>query len=356
MRIFVTGGHLTPALATIAELNRQQPDWEVIFIGRPPEESQVKQLGIKFLLLSTGRFPRELNFKLLESIFLIWRGLLTAYRYCRVYQPNLIVSFGGYLAAPLALVGRLLGITIITHEQTHVPGLANRLIGLLAKKICLGFPEALRYFPPTKTVMTGLPLRFGLFKPPIKPSFQLTTRLPIIYITGGITGAVSLNQICFPIIKNLTKNHFVIHQTGGPSLSRAQQLQQSLPREQQDHYLVKDGFALEDVSWILAKAVLVISRAGANTVAELAALGKISVLVPLPWSAGGEQLANSHWLEERGTTRVLMQENLTPETLLTNVMRILREAKKYELAASVLSKSFPRDGAQRLCREILLNL
>lgn len=331
--ICITGGHLTPALAVIEEIQRQSLPWKIFFIGRSHafedgrspahEERLVRALGVEFHALMTGRqgpsmwkFP----FGLFQSFFLL-----------ASYRPTAVLSFGGYIALPVAIGAWILRIPIITHEQTQYLGLANRIIARFARRVILARES-------------GVPIRRGLFDPPKHPTFPIDWKLPLIYITGGSTGAASLNALVYPLIGELTKTYTVIHQVGSGDKSR---WPVAVGR-----YVVAQYFDTEDVAWIYAHAALVIGRAGANTVAEVSALGLPALFIPLPWAAGNEQYFNASRLEKLGAALVVNQRTLTPASFLTHIVLMLQHINSYRQAARRVAKEYPQSGARYIVDEI----
>ena len=337
-RIFITGGHITPAIAVIDELKKTYPDWKIILIGRNTlEEHVASEKNIRFLPSSAGR---------LSSVFKVPVGFVQSLWYCSRQKPDIVVSFGGYVALPMAVAASLLGIPVITHEQTRVVGLANRIIGFLARKICVTFEEQIASFPKGKTVLTGLPMRRELFHPPKDSPFPVETKIPIIYITGGSTGAVSLNDIIFPLIKELVSRCTVVHQTGKPSFEKAMWLRDDLKQVQKDRYLVRDYFDGSAVSWILHHASLIVGRSGANTVMEAAVFGKTMLCIPLPWSGGGEQTENARWLVRRGLAQILPQKEADGTKMLAMIGVLVQKVQKEKNSAP--PADLPHDGAHRM--------
>lgn len=351
--IALTGGHITPAIAVIEAL---PDDVSVVCIGRkyamegsrsPSFEYRLMtKRGIRFIPITTGRLQRHMSWKTIPSLVKIPVGCIQSLWYCLRERPSLIVSFGGYVALPVAIAGWLCRIPVITHEQTRVTGLANRIIARIAKRVCVTFPETLPRLPKGKAVITGLPMREGLFTPPKKSPFVIDREhYPMIYVTGGGTGARSLNRLLFPILPELLKKYTIVHQVGDASLVEAQKIRSS-------RYIVASYFPLTIVSWIFAHAAFVIGRSGANTVMELAALGKVALLVPLPWSGGGEQQENAAWLAKNGGAVVLSQRELTPKVLEKKIGAAWRNITSLQQRADVFASKIPRDGTKRFVREI----
>lgn len=313
-KLFICGGHVTPALALIDELGRA---FDIVFLGRTyaVEYRLVREKGIRFL-----------------PIVKIPIGFFQAFAYCLAERPQCIVSFGGYVALPVAIAGWMLHIPVITHEQTLALGRANRIIARIAKKVCVTHEETRTQFP--SAVVTGLPMRKELFLPSKSISRSL------IYITGGSQGAKSLNEKIVPALDELTKEYTVIHQTGQISYVHKK------------NYICRKYISLTELPSILQHAKIVIGRSGANTTMELAALGCVAILVPLPWSADNEQLAQATWLASHGGAVVIEQHELTKERLLGVVRTLLGAYDEYKHAAEEFSKHIPRDGAKRFAQEV----
>lgn len=358
--IVVTGGHVTPAIAVIDAL---KSDVSVVFFGRKyamegsrtvsAEYRLIIGKGIRFISITTGRLQRYLTWMTVPSLFKIPVGCIQALWYCLRLRPALIVSFGGYVALPTVLAGWLCRIPVITHEQTLVPGLANRLIARIATRVCVSFPDTLARFPKDKAVLTGLPMREELFTAPKKTPFSLDlSGHPLLYITGGGTGAQSLNRIVYPVLSSLLHTYTIIHQVGDTSLVEAQKIRTALRDEYKRRYIVLPYIPIPELSWVLSHASLVVGRSGANTVAELAVLGKVSLLVPLPWSGGGEQQENADWLARYGGAVVVPQSSLTPLRLRKEIEAVWAQMPELQQRASGFAVTVPRDGTRRMLREI----
>jgi UDP-N-acetylglucosamine--N-acetylmuramyl-(pentapeptide) pyrophosphoryl-undecaprenol N-acetylglucosamine transferase len=360
--IALTGGHITPALALIEAL-QERDDISMVFIGRKHamegsrtlsfEYQLVREKGIRFVSITAGRLQRYISWQTILSILKIPIGYVQAFIYCLRKRPSLIVSFGGYVALPPAIAGWLCRIPVITHEQTLVAGLSNKIIARIAKRVCVTFPETLTQLPKGKAVYTGLPMREGLFTPPKRAPIALDLKqYPLIYVTGGGTGAQSLNRLLFPILPALLRHHSIIHQVGDTSLTQAQTIRAALPSGYRDRYIVRSYIPTTTLSWVLSHAALVLGRSGANTVMELAAVAKVAVLVPLPWSAGREQQENAAWLARNGGAVVLKQPELTPQILENTIEATWANLKSFQQRADACASRIPRDGTKRFVREI----
>ncbi len=358
IKILVTGGHITPAIAVIEELRMRFPDWEIALAGRsyafdrertPSEEKRLAgRSHMRFIPIETGRLTRTWSVHTFLSLLKIPRGFVQAWRLLIREKPAIILSFGGYVALPVVIGGWLLGIPSVTHEQTRVIGLANRLIELLAKKIAISFPDQQHRYLQSKVVYTGLPIRKEMLNVPKNFSLPIQTTLPIVFITGGSTGARSMNEVLFACLPELVKKYMVIHQTGSLSLARAKDIKEGLPPGERSRYHVLQYVDMPAYAWIFYRAHFLIGRSGANTVGEAATIGKVAIWIPLPWSSGGEQKANAGYLAGAGSSIVIDQRALTPATLLATIGQMESDFDSYQAHAKSFARSMPRDGARRV--------
>ncbi len=338
--ICITGGHLTPALAVIEEIQRQSLSWKMFFIGRTHafedgrspayEERLVQALGVPFYALTTGRRGH-----LVKVPF----GFFQALGYLLRYRPTLVLSFGGYIALPVVVAAWMVKIPVITHEQTDDLGLANRIIARFARRVLLAR-------------QLGVPLRESLFHPPPQPSFPIDTKLPLISITGGSTGAVSLNFYIYPNVEELTRRYCVLHQVGIPSMGEALRVKEALPKARRSRYIVVSYLDTADISWMYHHALLFIGRSGANTVAEVAVFGLPALFIPLPWAAGNEQYLNAARLEKSGAALVVNQRTLTPVSFFIHVQKMIQNINSYRQAAERGAGEYPRSAAGIIVDEV----
>ena len=385
-KILITGGHLSPVLAVIEELKKRK-EWEIFFVGRkyPLEGDKavsleyriIEKLGIPFFELKTGRFQRRFTRYTISSLFKIPLGLVQSFFVIKKTSPDLILSFGGYLAFPIVLAGWLLKIPIVTHEQTMTSGLANKLIAYFAKKICLSWSETLKNFPKKKAVLTGNPIRKEIFnyqlsegKSPFTKalhfftsevarrdssdggSFKKCKAFPLIYITGGSLGAHSINEVVMQILPQLLKKYRIIHQCGESTVYKDyEQLRTTnyeLSTNLRKRYYLMKFVELEDIGWVLNSADLVVSRAGANVITELLALAKPAILIPLPWAGEGEQDKNAQILKKLGSAKILSQEKLTGETLCQCIKSLIQNIEKYKKNAEKGKKLIKLDAVEKI--------
>lgn len=359
MRVVITGGHHNSALV-VADLLKQKGD-QVFWLGHKrtmwrekslsAEYLEVSKKGYKFFELRTGKFYKTYNpFQYLKIIY----GLFQAFYLLKKINPNLILCFGGYLAVPVALAGFILGVPVITHEQTTETGLANQIIKHFARKIFLAWPSSAKYFPKEKTEVVGLPLRKSLFKADIKNYFK--NKRKTIFVIGGKQGCHIINKLIGELLAALLKKYNLIHQVGRikktGDLKRLSLLKKELNQDLQKHYILKPYFFENDIAKAFASADMVISRAGAHIIYELAALGKPAILIPIPWSYKNEQVCNANVLKEAGIAEVLSQDDLTSKKLENKILKSLNKLEGYKKNTLKLKKSIKYNAAEKIVNYI----
>jgi UDP-N-acetylglucosamine--N-acetylmuramyl-(pentapeptide) pyrophosphoryl-undecaprenol N-acetylglucosamine transferase len=267
------------------------------------EYKEVLQAKIKFYDLLAGKFYHTYNPLKLIRIPL---GFIQAGYWLLKERPAGIVSFGGYLAVPTVIMGWLLGIKSVTHEQTVVTGWANKMLTPFVSKVAVTWPSSQKYYPSDKVELVGLPIRSEILA-----KSKVTSGL--IYITGGKQGSAAINKVVAACLDQLTKVYSVIHQTGH---------HQVVSHQNYSSFDFDSHKAIE----ALHQADVVVSRAGAHTIYELGLLGKKCVLIPLPSSSHQEQNINAQLLAQAGLAVVLPEAQLTAASLLASI----QQAKKLQ--------------------------
>lgn len=356
MRIVFCGGHHSSALVVAEEFVKrgEEISWfghKYSMIGdRNPsaEYLEVTSRKIPFYEIKAGKLQK--NFKFLLNLLRIPVGIWQSYLLLRKIKPDLIFSFGGYLALPAATGGFLLGIPVVTHEQTVVSGLANKIIAKISKKVFISFPSSEKYFPRQKTVYTGIPLRKEIFFQGKEKYFDNGKRT--IYITGGKQGSHIINEALFAIAPQVLEKFNVIHQCGFSSLysdfEEAKKIKESLGKKA-ENYLVKDYFFSEEIGKVFNSADFLISRAGAHTVYEIIALNKPSILIPIPWSTHHEQEKNAEFLCALGLAKIIRQEDLKSNVLWQEILNFDKNLSTYRLKKDF---SLVRDSTKKIVEEI----
>ncbi len=361
MKVALTGGHLTPALAVIDELKKIEST-QVIFFGRatstegnntPSAESVViPTLGIKFFSISTGRLQRRPSLQTLPSLVKVPVGTLQSLSILSKERPDVIASFGSYVSFPVIFAGWVLGIPTIIHEQTTKAGLANRLASKFAKKVAISWEKSRENFPQEKTILVGNPIRKELLN--IK---KVRTSKPLIFITGGNQGAHVINEAVLDVMRQLLEKYEVVHQTGDNEVykdyDKLKAASSQLTRRLQNRYRLAKWFNTSELVEIFSKASLVVGRSGANIVSEVSALGLPAVFIPIPWTSSDEQTENAKLLSDIGSAVILHQDRLTPKRLLNSIDHVIDNYKSFKANTKKAKKFVRSDAAKNLTQEIL---
>lgn len=361
-KIIICGGHLTPAISLIEELEKEK-DISIRFIGRKYATEGSKKLSqeykivskkrIKFYQISAGRLQRKFTKFTIPSLLKIPIGFLQSFIYLLITRPNIVVSFGGYVSCPVVISAWLLGIKSITHEQSIVPGIANKINSLFVDKIFLSWPESASYFNKNKTKVIGNLIRKDIFNAKSvnkKIGGFLDQSKKLIYITGGNQGSHFINTFIFHSI-NIFSDYNLIHQLGATNYQGDLEKSNNLKLK---NYLPIDFVDADSIGAVLEKAEFVISRSGANTVWELAALAKPSILIPLPIAAGNEQFYNAKILESAGSAIIIEEKNVNSIKVNEAIKNFEKNLTLYKNAAIKFQKTIPKDASIKLKQEVLM--
>ncbi len=364
-KVVITGVHSTPAFALIDAIRERKKDWRIVFVGRKYildgdqglslEYKEARRKRLKFYNLSTGKLIRRLSLDWFKNILKIFLGFFNSYKILRREKPDMIISFGGYIAFPISVLAFFSGIPIFLHEQTKQTGLANKILSILAKKIFISFEDTKAQFPPfvrSKVVLSGNPVRAGVLEVRKKPfSFKKTKK--VIYITGGSIGSHSLNLHIFNLLPRLLQDYILIHQLGSvrkyKDFEKAEKLAKKYDKD--NHYFIREHFSEDELGFVYKKADLIISRSGANTFFEIIRIKKPAVLVPLPWSAGKEQLKQARILKQAGVAEIFNQ-NKPSADLFKIIKKVFANYNKYKENFAYVSRKYTQKAEETILSEI----
>lgn len=341
-----TGGHVIPAIAVARELRSR--GHKVLFIGT--------QRGIEAKLVPAAEFPIEwiviggLNrvglLKTMESLAELPLSIWQASRILDRARPAAVFSMGGYVAGPALLAALWKRIPVVVMEPNAIPGFTHRRLARFVARALVSFPETARWFPGRGTEVTGLPVRDKFFEIPAKPREAIMT----VLITGGSQGSRTLNRAAeesWPLWAEFPVR--LIHQTGPK------------PFEELASKFRAAGIAgdiqpfLHDMPEAFAHADIVVSRAGAGAVSELAAAGKPSILIPLPTASDDHQLRNARALEQAGAARLVTDAEWSGQRFVDEVRSLLAEPGRLE-KMSTAARTFAKPNAARCAADVLESL
>lgn len=324
-----TAGHVMPHLALIPHL--LEKGYHIDYIGSKSgiERSLIEKENLPYYSISSGKLRRYFSFKNFTDVFSIIIGIIQSIFLIRRLSPSVVFSKGGFVTVPVVIGAWINRVPIVIHESDLTPGLANKIALKFTSKICTTFPETLNYLPKNKGVYTGAPIRETLFTGDKIKALEFTglsSTKPIILVTGGSLGAKAINHSLREILPDLLSNYQVIHLCGKENIS--------YKHENINGYKQYE-FIGEQMADIYAASTLVISRAGSNTITELLALKKLNILIPLPANQSrGDQLQNADIFQKAGFSKILLQETLTPKTLLNAIDNLMKNQDTYIQAMS----------------------
>ncbi len=347
-KIVLTGGgtlgHVTPHLALIPHL--QAAGYEIHYIGTENgmEAPKMKSVpGVIYHAVKSGKLRRYHSWQNFTDPFRVIAGAFQSARLMGKIRPDVVFSKGGFVAVPVVFGAWVHRVPVLCHESDLTPGLANRLCRPFAKRFATTFPECAEALG-EKAEMTGTPLRPELFRGSREKGLKLfgfRGDKPVLLMMGGSSGAQSVNEALRGALEDLLADFDIAHICGSGNLDPS--------LEGTAGYCQKE-FLDEELPDALAAADLVLSRAGANALGEFQQLGRPMLLVPYPKGASrGDQILNARSLEKRGLCRVLMQEDMTPETLAGALRETWRDREKLEQA---LRDAPPADGTKQVLEMI----
>ncbi|WP_051723449.1 glycosyltransferase [Streptomyces albus] len=367
-----TGGHTYPALTAVRSLRARLAAGgralEVLWVGTAGglEERVAVSEGIEFRAVATGKVRRSSNpLKLvspanMKDMGRVPLGVAQARAIVSEFRPDVVLATGGYVAVPLGLAAKMCRRPLVVHEQTVRLGLANRALARAATRFAVSSESTLALLPePARSaaVVTGNPVRPEVLAG--QPDKAVETlglhgfdrALPTVYVTGGAQGSQQINGVVGGVLPWLLTQANVIHQCGPANVEPLREAAAGLPEELAARYLLA-GFVGSELPDVLALADVVVSRSGAGTLAELTALGKAAVLIPLASSAGGEQAHNARHLAEAGAAVALLGE-VSAQGLQGALGPLLaNRAERTAMARAARAHGCP-DAAERLVDVVL---
>ena len=338
-----TAGHVTPNIALIPSL--QEEGWNIQYIGSKKgiEKELIEKTNIPYHGISSGKLRRYMSVENLKDPFKVVKGLFEAYNLLRKIKPNVVFSKGGFVTVPVVLAARMLGIPVIIHESDITPGLANKIASKGAKVICVNFPETLKYVG-NKGVLTGTPIRKELFDGKAGVGRKLCgfeEDKPVLLVMGGSLGSVKINNCLRETLNDLQRDFNIVHICGKNNVDESLK---GIKGYCQFEYVG------EELPHLFAMADMMLSRAGANALAEIVALKLPNLLVPLSKETSrGDQILNANSMMKQGYSLVLQEEELTPETLMTNIHELYKNLNNYKAS---MMRSMDTSGTEKVMEQI----
>ncbi|MGI6514095.1 MAG: undecaprenyldiphospho-muramoylpentapeptide beta-N-acetylglucosaminyltransferase [Syntrophomonadales bacterium] len=346
-----TGGHIYPALAVARGIMHKWPRARIIFVGtrKGMEKDIIPESGFEFKTISAQGLNRSSLVKAASSALKVPIGFWQARSIIKEFNPDIVVGTGGYVSYPVVLAASIMQFKTVIHEQNAFPGLANRALGKRADRIMLTFSEAAAYFPAEKTTVTGLPVRPEILTATRRDAasfFALQEDRFTIVVFGGSRGAQRINEAVEGLVEPLSADGVqLIWITGEQHFAALQQSVSS--SENIDNVRIYPY--LYNMELALAMADLVVCRAGAATLSELAVRGVPAILVPYPYAAENHQEKNARYLEKKGAALLIVDEFLDRQTLAARI----NELRNNKFRLLRMAQMMKKEGRPRALEDIL---
>lgn len=349
-----SGGHIFPLIAVAESLKKSEPLLDIFYIGpKHPLNEEFLNRDIKVKNILNAKWRRYFS---LTNIFAPLKLLLSfwqAFFLVLFIWPALIFSKGGPGALPVVLAGKIFGRRVIIHESDAIPGLTNRFSGPLSDRIAISFRKAADFFPVRKIALTGNPIRADFFQntenqDEAKKYLHFDPARKLVVILGGSLGSDRINSFLLENIEFFLKDFQIFHQTGSKNIKQIKEETSSLK-----DYRAEGFFDLPIMKRGLAAADLIISRAGGSAIAEIAAIGKPSILIPLSEAANDHQRQNAYEYAGTGAAAVIEEGNLTKNIVSVQIQKILEDSKQAQLMAAAARNFAKPTAANVIATEIL---
>ena len=350
-----TGGHIYPALSFINYLKTVEPDVSVLYIGTQKglESKIVPENGIDFKTIDIQGFKRSLSPENVRTVYKFLKSVSDSKKIIKDFKPDVVIGTGGYVAGPVIYAAAKLKIPTIVHEQNSIPGVTNKFLSRYATRVALAFQEAGSFFPSKKTVFTGNPRAQEVAdltdSSNVLDQYGLRTDKKSIVIFGGSRGALKINTAVVEALPELAKKDYQILYASGEIYYNDPEFSDIFTAFNRKEN-IKIVPYINNMVEVLNDANLILSRAGATTLAEITALGLPSILVPSPYVTADHQTKNAEALENAGAAIMIKNAELTGKRVVGAIDSLLLDDVRYrQMAESAVREGVP-DASNRLYR------
>jgi UDP-N-acetylglucosamine--N-acetylmuramyl-(pentapeptide) pyrophosphoryl-undecaprenol N-acetylglucosamine transferase len=347
-----TGGHIFPAIAMATEFKKRFSRSQISFVGTRQglEKKIVPQYGFELFFTQVRGLSRKSYLSNLFWGFYLLRGLFQSLKILKEKRPHLVVGTGGYVSFPVVMLASLMHIPTIIQEQNSYPGISTRFLARFADRVCLSYPESTSYFPASsKFMVIGNPVREDIIGADRKKSlqeFSLDPDKKTLFVFGGSQGSHAINRALLNCLGLLDSDWQILWQTGEGDYAEVSRKVGAGKIKCMIHPFV------QDMKSAYAAADLVISRAGALTLAEITACGKPAILIPYPFAAADHQRHNAQALKKAGAASVIPEKDLTPNRLSEEIYTLLSDQTRLTGMAAKSRKLGKPDANSHLVDEM----
>ncbi|TLG72145.1 undecaprenyldiphospho-muramoylpentapeptide beta-N-acetylglucosaminyltransferase [Culicoidibacter larvae] len=347
MRVIVSGGgsggHIYPALALIEYIRRIEPDAEFLYVGMKTkmEGKIVEQAGIPFEHIAVKGLRGKFTFQNVQAVSLLGAGIVKARKIIKQFKPDLVIGTGGYVSAPVVFAASRMHIATAVFDADHSPGKANSFLAKYADRVFVSYPEAVEKFPhPHRVVVSGNPRGTSAAYYAQKHPKSAHHRKHIT-VLGGSLGAQRLNEAMIDLLK--VAQTYIYDFTFVTGEQYYQEVFAALPEASHKAEILP---YTDDTLGLINNSDLVVSRSGATTLAEIAALHTPAILIPSPNVTNGEQLANAKVFEAKGAAILLADEDLSADTLWQAISKVLDHNEQSIMMTSSMAEMAQPDAAE----------
>ena len=354
-----TGGHFYPLIAVAEKISTHPEQPELYYFGPSPyDQDALAPHSIKYVYCPAGKVRRYASVHNFFDLIKIFIGIFVAIVKLYIIYPDVIFSKGGYTSVPILLAARFLRIPVVIHESDVTPGKANTLAKSFARYIAISWPETAEYFPKEKTALTGIPIRSALSAKHADPLGQLgiPNDAPLIYVTGGSTGAERINNLILRSLGELLPYVRIFHQAGAVNeetvKKTARELLSDKPELLSRYYVVGNTDA-QTVSLALQAASLAVTRAGSTTLFEIALHNTPAIIIPIPEEISHDQRTNAYAYARNGAALVMEEHNLTEHLLQSELLSMLEDTARYQAMQQATTQIHHQDAAQNIANILI---
>ncbi len=350
-----TGGHIFPLVAVASKLRKKVgEDIEFLYLGtsQKMEREIMEKENIKCKHILSGKVRRYFSPLNLTDLLKVPIGIIQSLWTLLIFMPDVIFSKGGYAAVPVVLAAWVYRIPVLSHESDAIPGVANKILGKFSNWIAISYPSAQKYFLKSKIVITGNPIREEITQgepEAARKRYNLLESKPVILVMGGSQGAQCINKSVVKILPELLRKAQIIHQTGERNFEETVHLagEMGVKAGRRGYYPVP-FMQINEYKDALSVANLIVSRAGANSIANIAAVKKTAILIPLPTAANNHQQMNAYEIARIGGALVLEESNLGENMLLKEVEKLLRSENVQKEMSQKISAFYHPEAADKI--------
>lgn len=344
-----TGGHIYPALAIINKIKDLEPNSEILYIGTTDrmEKDLIPELGIPYIGIPMRGLDRKHLIDNIKVFHMYRKAIKQAKKEIIKFNPDVVIGVGGYITAPVIIAAHKAGYKTVIHEQNSIPGVSNKHLENKVDKILVSLPKSVEHFDKDKVVYTGNPRSEEIVEisPASKKELGLTESKKLVVIVMGSLGSATINEKELEIVPEFKgKNYEVILITGERYFNDYKEIK--IPSN------VKVVPFLKNFINVLKVTDLIVSRAGASTIAEITAIGLPSILVPSPFVTNNHQFKNAKELEDAGACKILEEKDFNKDNLISMIDEILNNEKEYDNMKKCTKKLGVVDSATKVYNEI----